>query len=197
VNLDELRLYLLMQRATPKLLDWAHSGADWPTLVDSLPTLTDEECTVLLAGVLEVGLPESEPWQQVSVQRFLQLCELLGFDDLWIDAYVQQHLGMSLEVVTALAWLQLPRSPSLEGIQSAHRRMAKLYHPDRVTHLAEEFQELARTRTAQLNRARDALIDWHTVDEIVDDVESLPDLDWRDAPTDVDGITDTLELLDD
>ena len=197
VNLDELRDFLLMRRAAADLIAWTEADlAGTPVVehLDVLPPMAYEDAESLLAGLLDLGIPAIEPLDQAHVQRFLQLCEQLGFDDVWIDTLMMQRVTMSLEVVTALAWLQLPRAASTTDIQAAHRRMAKLYHPDRVTHLADEFQELAKVRTAQLNRARDALLEWRNSE--TPPLEFM-DIDWRDAPTDIDGVTDALELLDD
>ena len=35
--------------------------------------------------------------------------------------------------------------------------MMSKYHPDKVTHLATEFQKIARTRTLEINRAFEIL----------------------------------------
>jgi DNA segregation ATPase FtsK/SpoIIIE-like protein len=42
---------------------------------------------------------------------------------------------------------------SIEEISKAYRKMATLYHPDKVAQLAPEFQELAETRMKEINAA--------------------------------------------
>ena len=52
----------------------------------------------------------------------------------------------------------------------------------------ERFKsELAKVRTAQLNRARAALNEWAKALEPLPILDDFPDVDWRDAPTDVSG----------
>ena len=189
VDPEELRDYLIMRRAPDELVAWSltQDREHFAEHLETLPALTYEDCELLLAGILEVGIHATEPLQQRTVQRFLQLCEQMGFDDAWIDGFVMQRVGMSLEVVTALAWLQLPRTADKNAITGAHRTLAKGYHPDRTTHLAQELQELAKVRTAQLNRARDALLEWSKSLEPAPLLDEFADLDWRDAPTDVSG----------
>lgn len=189
VDPEELRDYLIMRRAPDELVAWSLSQdrEHFAEHLETLPVLTYEDCELLLAGILEIGISATAPIEQRMVQRYLQLCEQLGFDDAWIDAFMRQQVGMTLEVVTALAWLHLPRTADQEAITGAHRRLAKLYHPDRTTHLAEELQELAKVRTAQLNRARAALNEWAKALEPLPILDDFPDVDWRDAPTDVSG----------
>ena len=49
--------------------------------------------------------------------------------------------------------LDLPANADVESIKLAYRRMAKLYHPDKVATLAPEFQELAERRMKEINSA--------------------------------------------
>lgn len=200
LDLTELRDYLRMNRADPALIAWVQAELDgsepMAEAAGQLPTIAYDDCELLLAGVLQLVATPAMPVEQSDVQQFLALCEGLGFDDAWIDGFVATQLGMSLEALTALAWLRLPTRATTEQITSAHRRMAKLYHPDRVTHLADEFQDLARTRTRQLNRARETLLAISKpTSALTDDVLLEPD--WEDQPTDVDGVTEALEPLPD
>jgi hypothetical protein len=189
VDPHELRDYLLMRRAPDELVAWALSqdAEHFADHLENLPPLAYEDCELLLGGILEIGVTDTEALEQRTIQRFLQLCEQLGFDDAWIDGFMKQQVGMSLEVVTALAWMHLPRTADEAEIAKAHRSLAKLYHPDRASHLAQELQDLAKLRTQQLNRARDALIEWVRVVPLVPIEDDFPDIDWRDAHTDVSG----------
>ena len=50
-------------------------------------------------------------------------------------------------------------SASTEEIKIAYRKMASLYHPDKVTHLAPEFREMADRKMKEINTAYGALKD--------------------------------------
>jgi len=198
IDLNELHDFLRMHRADPALVAWVQAELDTHDLVANvrgLPELAFADCELLLSGVLQLTATATTPVEQADVDQFLGLCEAMGLDDGWIDGFVTAQLQISLEALTALAWLRLPHPAPTKQVLSAHRRMAKLYHPDRVAHLADEFKDLARTRTRQLNRAREVLLSSSTHDPIIigDDVPLEPD--WEDQPTDVDGVTEALEPL--
>jgi curved DNA-binding protein CbpA len=55
--------------------------------------------------------------------------------------------------------LDVPSSASSEEIKRAFRREIAKYHPDKVQHLGEEFQEIAATKAAELTRAYKTLTD--------------------------------------
>jgi len=201
IDLSELRDFLRMHRADPALVAWVQAELDADVLVGDaavrMPQLAYDDCELLLSGVLQLTATATVPVEQADVQQFLTLCEALGLDDDWIDGFVLSQLQIGLEALTALAWLRLPHPATTQEVIAAHRRMAKLYHPDRVAHLADEFKTLARTRTRQLNRARELLLSSSSPDPQVvigDDVPIEPD--WEDQPTDVEGgVTEALEPL--
>jgi DnaJ like chaperone protein len=49
--------------------------------------------------------------------------------------------------------LGLDRSAGAEEIKAAYRRLANQYHPDKVTHLGEEFRVLAEQKFKEIQRA--------------------------------------------
>ncbi len=49
--------------------------------------------------------------------------------------------------------LEVPQTASADEIKRAFRREIAKYHPDKVQHLGQEFQEIAATRAAELTRA--------------------------------------------
>jgi uncharacterized membrane protein YkvA (DUF1232 family) len=53
--------------------------------------------------------------------------------------------------------LNLPPDADQEAIKAAYRRLAKQYHPDRVSHLGKEFQELAERRFKEIQEAYEKL----------------------------------------
>lgn len=55
--------------------------------------------------------------------------------------------------------LSLDPSSDVETIKKAFRREIAKYHPDKVTHLGAEFQEMASTRAAELTAAYKTLTD--------------------------------------
>ena len=55
------------------------------------------------------------------------------------------------------AVLEIERGASPAEIKSAYRRLAGLYHPDKVEHLGEEFRELAEKRFKEIQQAYEEL----------------------------------------
>lgn len=49
--------------------------------------------------------------------------------------------------------LQLEPGASLEEIQAAYKAQLLKYHPDRVSHLGDEFQQLAHRKTLAIRQA--------------------------------------------
>ena len=49
--------------------------------------------------------------------------------------------------------LQVTRDTSPEEIKAAYKALAGKYHPDKVTHLGEEFQSLAEERFKEIQKA--------------------------------------------
>ncbi len=54
--------------------------------------------------------------------------------------------------------LGLKPGASSEEIHNAYREAVKRYHPDRVSHLGEEFKELAAEKFVEIQRAYDFLV---------------------------------------
>lgn len=55
--------------------------------------------------------------------------------------------------------LELPRTASADDIKKAFRREIAKYHPDKVQHLGQEFQEIAVVKAAELTQAYKTLSD--------------------------------------
>ena len=53
--------------------------------------------------------------------------------------------------------LEISVSASTEEIRIAYRKMASMYHPDKVAHLAAEFREMAERKMKEINIANEAL----------------------------------------
>lgn len=57
----------------------------------------------------------------------------------------------------AYAILNIPKNASWEEISSAYKKMAQMYHPDKVAGLAPEYQEIAEKRMKSINAAYEQL----------------------------------------
>ena len=68
-----------------------------------------------------------------------------------------QHTGprsnASTPVKTPWEVLEIEPDAGLEEIHSAYRKGAQAYHPDKVSHLGPEFQELAKQRFVEIQEA--------------------------------------------
>jgi hypothetical protein len=53
--------------------------------------------------------------------------------------------------------LGVDRNASQQEIKSAFRKQAQRYHPDRVSHLGEEFQQLAKEKFQEIQKAYEIL----------------------------------------
>jgi len=60
-------------------------------------------------------------------------------------------------ISNALKVLELVKGATQEQIQAAYREQMKKYHPDKVSHLGNEFQILAEKKTKLINRAYEIL----------------------------------------
>lgn len=49
--------------------------------------------------------------------------------------------------------LEIPEASDLQAIKKAYRGLLQKYHPDRVSHLGEEFQVIAEAKTKEINAA--------------------------------------------
>jgi DnaJ-class molecular chaperone len=49
--------------------------------------------------------------------------------------------------------LNLPPDADQEAIKAAYRKLANQYHPDKVSHLGKEFQDLAEQRFKEIQEA--------------------------------------------
>ena len=53
--------------------------------------------------------------------------------------------------------LGVPRAATKDEIRSAYVKLVAKYHPDKVAHLGDEFQEIAKEKTQAINRAYEML----------------------------------------
>ncbi len=71
------------------------------------------------------------------------------------DVPAEPAHGMDLDAAHLV--LQVPIGADWDDITAAHRRLAKLYHPDRLVELSAEAQDVGRQRMAEINAAHASL----------------------------------------
>ncbi|MFO7839959.1 MAG: DnaJ domain-containing protein [Desulfosalsimonadaceae bacterium] len=70
----------------------------------------------------------------------------------------QREQGRSGRVRDPYAVLGIRRGASRKEIQAAYREAVQKYHPDKVSHLGEEFQDLAKKKFVEIQQAYDQLM---------------------------------------
>ncbi len=177
------------QEVSPVLLRWMEKYVptdqlvlDEPARFRKLPTQVRarERLLLLEAGVkLAAGAPRMN-----AVRGLRSLAQSLGFSERRLEHVVTSQTGCDLKTLKAHAMLGVATDASERTIRKKFRKLARRVHPDRVSHLAPEFQVLAQKRMAALNAARDLLR--------TTDVALEPDEDDIELPEDEDDI----ELLE-
>jgi uncharacterized membrane protein YkvA (DUF1232 family) len=62
------------------------------------------------------------------------------------------------ETVDPHALLGVDRDASADEIRAAYRRLVAQYHPDKVSHLGKEFQEMAHQKLIEIQQAYETLM---------------------------------------
>ncbi len=79
-------------------------------------------------------------------------------------AYGDQHRGRASDAQPGPAprspydILNVPANADPQEIKAAYRKLVNQYHPDKVTHLGKEFQELAEQRFKEIQEAFRTLV---------------------------------------
>jgi hypothetical protein len=70
-------------------------------------------------------------------------------------AFKEEHEGMGdgAKPFNPYEVLGVPKTASTDEIKAAYRQLATRYHPDKVTHLGEEFRVLAEKKFKEIQRA--------------------------------------------
>lgn len=76
-----------------------------------------------------------------------------GFDDAWGKAAAFETAGSK----NPYAILNLPTDATEEDVVAAYRRMAQMYHPDKVVGLAPEYRDIAERKMKDINAAYEQL----------------------------------------
>jgi DnaJ like chaperone protein len=102
---------------------------------------------------------ESEREYVERVARFLGLEAFIGGFGASSPGSMPGGKPGADQVDEALATLGLRRGAGPDDIKAAWRSLSKENHPDRVTHLGEEFRSLAEERMRKINSAYETLKD--------------------------------------
>jgi len=106
-----------------------------------------------------IGAAEAALLQEIA--RRLGLAPFMGsFQYQWQQGYGQGSGPAAPppdRTAEALATLGVEAGASAAEIKQAWRRLSKEHHPDRVTHLGEEFRRVAEERMTRINAAYDTL----------------------------------------
>jgi DnaJ like chaperone protein len=123
---------------------------DVDALCADLRGRTDEATRRLLFDCLrEVANADAHvhPAEQALLDRIAQLLGLAAGRSRPTAPRPSNGMGGDLEV------LGVSSSASPDEIKTAYRELAKKYHPDRVSHLGEEFRALAHEKFLQVQQA--------------------------------------------
>jgi DnaJ like chaperone protein len=94
---------------------------------------------------------------------------VISYTELEVLEKISVHLGLSQndylsiknmfvpEIDSAYKILEVERSASNDEIKKAYRTMARKYHPDKVSHLGEEFKKNAEEKFKMVNEAYEKL----------------------------------------
>ena len=94
---------------------------------------------------------------------------LIGQNERDLIAYISRQLGINnpdFESIQAMfvpnteadyKILEIAASATDEEVKKAYRRMAMKYHPDKVSHLGEDFQKAAHEKFQTLNKAYESI----------------------------------------
>lgn len=83
-------------------------------------------------------------------QLITQICSQMGINDKDFES-IQAMFIPNTDADYKI--LEIDRSASDEDIKKAYRRMAMKYHPDKVSHLGEDFQNAAKEKFQRVNQA--------------------------------------------
>ncbi len=83
-------------------------------------------------------------------QMITQICREMGINDRDFQSI---HAMFVPNTDSDYKILEIDRSASNDEVKKAYRRMAMKYHPDKVSHLGEDFQKAAKEKFQKVNQA--------------------------------------------
>ncbi len=98
-----------------------------------------------------------------ELQTARQIAAFLGITDYDLRTIEAKHTYRRHQQATAArenesqyyAVLGLEPGADMEAIKKAYRRLSMQYHPDKVSHLGDEFRRVAEEKMKEINRAYD------------------------------------------
>lgn len=137
------------------------------------------ESLLMLRDILKQNIPVDQVGQQIKMNMDyssrLQLLHLLfgisAADGRIVQSeidmihYISNRIGVTTKDERSIRamfvadddWvykiLEIPKESSVDEIKKAYRKMAMKYHPDKVSHLGQEFQNSAKEKFQKLNQA--------------------------------------------
>jgi len=144
---------------------------------------TSGEAIVMLRDLLKKQIPVQDVCRQIrqnlDYSARLQLLHFLfgiAKADGQVHASEQRtielfagYLGISLKDIESIKSMFVPQTDSAykileidrgatdEEVKKAYRKMAKKYHPDKVSHLGEDFQKAANDKFKKVNEAYETI----------------------------------------
>jgi DnaJ like chaperone protein len=138
-----------------------------------------KQITLMLKDILQKEIPVKDVCQQIrsnmDYSSRLQLVHLLfnisivdgvvSYSELEVLEKISVHLGLTQndylsiknmfvpEIDSAYKILEIDRNATNDEVKKAFRTMAMKYHPDKVSHLGEEFKKNAEEKFKMVNEA--------------------------------------------
>jgi len=148
-------------------------------MVQNFGEASATEAVRMLRDLLQQTIPVDEVCRQIqqnmNYSARLQLLHFLfgiALSDGSVDSsekniigYISKQMGISnsdFESIQAMfipntdadyKILEIERAASDDDVKKAYRRMAMKYHPDKVSHLGEDFQHAAKEKFQRVNKA--------------------------------------------
>jgi DnaJ like chaperone protein len=203
--------HLRARRLSAQVRRWVHDrmGVDASVIAhpdrfaECRPIASYGERVLLLEAALGVLVALSPKKRRPEhVDRMVRVGTALGMSRERVDRAAVSLLSHDLASLGAAAVLCVDPDADVAAIKAAHRTLARKYHPDRVAHLADEFQELARRHMTRINEARrvlmveDVELGEPSLDDCTDEELSQDDIT-LDAPTGHDDVALQFASADD
>ena len=136
------------------------------TFADQMLVLIEEKEDQCNLFVFSTAVkPEDQPEKKRQLNNILtfeKFMRLMVFDT--VRQYRKSFLQQTIEETRkkeAHEILEISPNANREEIISAYRQKVKLYHPDQVSRMAEEFKELAENRMKTINAAFKEMMERH------------------------------------
>ncbi|SDO99207.1 DnaJ domain-containing protein [Desulforhopalus singaporensis] len=125
-------------------------------------TFTYEPRLILLELVYQILYTKTEvPEYELNIARYIaDYLDISSYDQKTVEAkyrYHQQYrsYGAADSSAKHYASLGLEKGATFEEIKKAYRKLSMQYHPDKVSHLGEEFKKVAEEKMKEINAAYD------------------------------------------